>query len=123
MSGIPESMTNWAIARQGGGISVESSADFLRESCDVENLVENLIEKPAAEGGAGEVDPLEDVNADLEKLIQEDVDADSEAPDNLNTTDQNDNVEKHVVPLPNLDDLDRLFRNREWNIEGEDLDE
>jgi hypothetical protein len=66
MSGIPESMTNWAIARQGGGISVESSADFLRESCDVENLVENLIEKPAAGGGAGEVDPLEDVNADSE---------------------------------------------------------
>ena len=102
---------------------MESSADFLRESCDVENLVGNLIERPAAEGGAGEVDPLEDVNADLEKLIQEDIDADSEAPDNLNTTDHNDNVEKHVVPLPNLDDLDRLFRNREWNIEGEDLDE
>ena len=99
---------------------MESSADFLRESCDVENLVENLIEKPAAEpevrnfaakGGAGEIDPFEDV------------DADSEAPDNLNTTDHNDNVEKHVVPLPNLDDLDRLFRNQEWNIEGEDLDE
>ena len=52
---------------------MESSADFLRESCDVENLVENLIEKPAAKGGAGEADPLEDINADLEKLIQEDV--------------------------------------------------
>ena len=48
---------------------------------------------------------------------------DSKAPTNLNTTDQNDNVEKHVVPLPNLEDIERLFQNREWNNEGGNLDD
>ena len=95
---------------------MESSADFLRENCDVENLIKKPTAEQealifATEEGAGEIEPCEDD------------DADSEAPTNLNTTDQNDNVEKHVVPLPNLDDLDRLFQNREWNNEGENLDD
>ena len=95
---------------------MEGSADFLRENCDIENLTKEPTAEPealifATEEGAGELEPCEDD------------DADSEAPTNLNTTDQNDNVEKHVVPLPNLDDLDRLFRNREWNNEGENLDD
>jgi hypothetical protein len=29
----------------------------------------------------------------------------------------------HVVPLPNLEDIERLFQNREWNNEGENLDD
>ena len=128
MSGIPEFLTNWATARQCGGFTLEGSADFLRENCDIENLTKEPTAEPealifATEEGAGEQKPCEDDDATEGEGEEEYFDADSEAPTNLNTTDQNDNVEKHVVPLPNLEDIERLFQNREWNTEGGNLDD
>ena len=55
-------------------------------------------------------------------------DADSEAPTQENTTDQNDNVteaEKHEqkIPHPDVKVIEKLFQEQGWNKEEEELDD
>jgi hypothetical protein len=123
-------MANWAKARQCGGFTLQDSANNLRENSDVGKLTKEPTIEPeahifATEEGAGDQEPCEDGDATEGEGEEEYFDADSEAPTNENTTDQNDNVEKHNqnIPHPNLEVIERLFQEQGWNKEEGELDD